>query len=171
LRSDQIDSPGSDGVGGPGNEGIRQAIAEGTKRQLDKVNLTAELTKEAIRRHVVADAKGDIRKLFDEKGNVRPITELDDAEAMLIGGFEVVIKNAAAGDGHTGTVLKIRLRDQSSYVEMAAKHFALLTDAVKVDFEQALMDRLARGRMRVVEMKKKLLQAGQPERGSPSGFG
>ena len=107
-----------------------------------------------------AVALGDIRKMFDRDGNIRPITEMDDHEAMMIAGFEVVIKNAAAGDGHTDTVLKIRLRDSSNYVEMAAKHFALLTDVVKVDVERELMDRLARGRMRVVEMKRKLLEAG-----------
>ena len=110
---------------------------------------------------MVADARGDIRKLFDAKGNIRPITELDDDEAMMIGAFEVVIKNAVAGDGHTDTVLKNRLRDQSEYVEMAAKHFALLTDVVRMDVEQSLLDRLARGRMRVVEAKRKLLEAGQ----------
>jgi phage terminase small subunit len=139
-----------------GNDGIRRAIAEGTRQQLAKVGLTAERTKEAIRRGVDAVALGDIRKMFDARGNVRPITELDEAEAMLIGGFEVVIKNAAAGDGHTDTVLKIRLRDLSTYVEMAAKHFALLTDAVKVDFAQALLDRLDRARLRVAEARKQL---------------
>jgi hypothetical protein len=56
-------------------------MAAGTRKLLDKVGLTAEQTKEAIRRHVASVAKGDIRKLFDEKGNVRPIVELDDAEA------------------------------------------------------------------------------------------
>ena len=139
---------------------IREAIEAGTRKQLAKAGLTAERTKEAIRRGVDAVALGDIRKMFDAKGNVRPITELDEAEAMLIGGFEVVIKNAAAGDGHTDTVLKIRLRDLSTYVEMAAKQFALLTDAVKVDFEQSLLDRLDRGRQRVAEARK-LLESGK----------
>jgi hypothetical protein len=66
----------------------------GTRTQLAKVGLTAERTKEAIRRGVDAVALGDIRKMFDVHGNVRPITELEDAEAVLIGGFEVVIKSA-----------------------------------------------------------------------------
>jgi len=57
-------------------------------------------------------------------------------------------------------VLKIRLRDLSTYVEMAAKHFALLTDAVKVDFAQSLLDRLDRGRQRVAEARK-LLESGK----------
>jgi len=59
------------------------------------------LTKEAIRRHVAADAYGDIRRLFDEHGHLRPITSLSAEDAALIAGWEVIIKNAAAGDGHT----------------------------------------------------------------------
>jgi hypothetical protein len=90
-------------------------------------------------------------------------TELDDTEAMLIGGYEVVIKNAAAGDGHTDAVLKVRLRDLSNYVEMAAKHFALLTDVVKVDIEQALHERLDRGRQRNAEARA-LLESGNGKR-------
>jgi hypothetical protein len=53
-------------------------------------------------------------------------------------------------------VLKIRLRDLSTYVETAAKHFELLTDAVKVDFAQSLLDRLDRGRQRAAEAHKLL---------------
>jgi hypothetical protein len=52
-------------------------------------------------------------------------------EAALIAGFEVVIKNAAAGDGHTDTIHKVKLKDQARYVEMAMKHFGLLTDKVE----------------------------------------
>ena len=69
-------------------------------------------------------------------------------------------KNAAAGDGHTDTVLKIRLRDSSNYVEMAAKHFALLTDVVRVDVEQSLLDRLDRGRQRNAQAKQLLEREG-----------
>ena len=61
----------------------------------------------------------------------------------------------------TARVSPIRLRDSSNYVEMAAKHFALLTDVVKIDVEQALLERLDRGRMRVAEATRKLLEAGQ----------
>lgn len=52
---------------------VSQALAEGQARQLEKAELSAVLTKEAIRRHVAADAHGDIRNLFDDKGNLRPI--------------------------------------------------------------------------------------------------
>ena len=47
---------------------------------------------------------------FDEHGNVRPIHTLSAEDASLIAGFEVVIKNAAGGDGHTDRVLRPRGR-------------------------------------------------------------
>lgn len=110
------------------NTDIAAAIAIGKTRQLDAAELSAVTTLRAIGYQVT----GDIRTLFDAAGNLRPIKELSLAEAALIAGFEVVIKNAAAGDGHTDTVHKVKLKDQARFVEMAAKHFGLLTERVDV---------------------------------------
>ena len=76
---------------------VREAVTEGQARQLVAAGLTAVDTKEAIRRQVC----GDVRRLFDEHGSVRPIHTLSAEDAALIAAFEVVIKNAAVGDGHT----------------------------------------------------------------------
>ena len=43
----------------------------------------------------------------------------------------MVIKNAAAGDGQTETVRKVKLKDQARSVEMAMKHFGLLVDKLE----------------------------------------
>ena len=45
----------------------------------------------------------------------------------------------AAGHGHTDAVHKVHLAKKLGALELLAKHFALLTDAVKVDFAQALL--------------------------------
>jgi hypothetical protein len=82
------------------------AIAEGTARQPERGGISATLTKEAIPRHVAADAYGDIRSLFDEHGNPKPLKDVAPEDADLVGGYEVIIKNAAAGDGHTDTIHK-----------------------------------------------------------------
>lgn len=89
--------------------------------------LTVDNTVEAIRR----GAQYDIRCFFDERGNLRPLKDLTEAEAWAIAGFEVVIKNVTAGDGQQDTVAKIKLVDRSKYVEMAAKHFGLLVEKVE----------------------------------------
>jgi phage terminase small subunit len=105
---------------------IAAYIAERQSKRLEKVGLSAEMALEAIRRPLVAD----IRKLFDENGRLRPIVSLDDESAALIAGFEVIVKNAEAGDGHMDTVHKVKVVDRARYVEMAAKHFGLLIEKV-----------------------------------------
>ena len=113
------------------------AVAEATRQHFDQVNLTAKAILEAIRRQV----QGDVRALFRPDGSLKPIAELTEEEASLISGFEVIKKNAEAGDGHMDTVHKVRLKDQSRYVEMAAKHFRLLDPepAERINVEKLLI--------------------------------
>jgi phage terminase small subunit len=126
------------------NADIAATVAEQQQQQLTHAELTATATLEAIRRQV----QGDVRALFDEHGNLRPIKELSAEEASLIAGFEVVIKNAAAGDGHTDTVHKVKLKNQERFVEMAAKHFGLLTEKLEITGGAELIDRLMGARRR-----------------------
>jgi hypothetical protein len=46
----------------------------------------------------------DRRGFFDEHHNLRPMRELTEDEAACIDGFEVIIKNAVAGDGEQDVV-------------------------------------------------------------------
>jgi len=128
-----------------GNVEIARVLAKSTQIQLEKADLTATRTLEAIRRPLVAD----VRKLFNADGTLKAITALDDDEAALIAGFEVIVKNAQAGDGHTDTVHKIKIVDRARYVEMAAKHFKLLTDVMEHKGLDGLANRLKAARKRV----------------------
>lgn len=112
---------------------IKAAVKAGQQAALDDAGLTIRDVAEAIGRQV----KADIRCLFDDRGNLRPIKDLTQAEASLIAGFEVIIKNAKAGDGVTDEIHKVKLKDQSKYVEMAAKHFGWLIE--KVDHSGTLV--------------------------------
>ena len=107
---------------------ISEAIAAKTAKQLEKVDLSAERVLEEMRRL----ALGDVRGLFDESGDLKPLHTLTEAQAAMIGGFEVVIKNAKAGDGHTDTIHKVKVWDKTRALEMLGKHFALLTEHVVV---------------------------------------
>jgi phage terminase small subunit len=91
------------------------------------LELTAEATCEQIRRGMLYD----IRALFDERGNFRPLHELSERDAAMIAGVDVVKRNVTSGDGQTDTVLKVRLVDRAKYVEMAAKHHGLLTEKIE----------------------------------------
>lgn len=123
---------------------IAAAVAAKTQKVMEKADLNAVRTLEAIRRPMVAD----VRKLFNPDGTLKAITALDDDEASLIAGFEVIVKNAQAGDGHTDTVHKIKIVDRARYVEMAAKHFKLLTDVVKHEGQIDVFNRLDKAKAR-----------------------
>jgi phage terminase small subunit len=109
------------------NAEIAAAVAEKTQQQLEKADLTAERVLEELRRLAFAD----IRSLFDEHGNLKPLHELTQEQAACIGGFEVIKKNAEAGDGKIDTVHKVKVIDKTRTLEMLAKHFALLTERIE----------------------------------------
>lgn len=108
---------------------VSAAVAKGQTRQLEAANLDATETKKVIGWQL----RRDIRKLFDEHGNLRPIHTLTEEEASYIDGLDVVKRNVTAGDGLTDTVLKLKLANRQGYVEMAAKHFGLLVDKGQLD--------------------------------------
>ena len=124
---------------------IAAAISAGQERQLQRAELSAIATKEAIRRQV----ESDVRRLFDDKGNLRPIHTLSAEDAALIAGFDVVVKNVAGGDGHTDTVIKVKLKDQARFVELAMKHLGLLTERIELSGSLDLIPRLQAARKRL----------------------
>ena len=107
---------------------IEAAVSAGKAKQLQHTDLTAARVLEELRRIGFANRKA----LFDATGNLKPITELTDEEAAQIKSFEVIIKNAQAGDGHTDRVHKIQTEDKPKSLEMLAKLFGLLKETVDV---------------------------------------
>lgn len=76
----------------------------------------------------------DSRSFFDENGNIKPMSQLTKEQGMQIAGFEVIKKNAAAGDGIIDTVHKFKLwgkQEKVQALEMLAKYFGLLTEKVE----------------------------------------
>lgn len=141
-----------------GKRGGRPKGANGPKRraqeqQFVQACISAELTPDRVLEELRRLAFSDIRELFDDKGNLRPLHTLTAEQAACIAGVEVVIKNAKAGDNQTDTVHKIKIWDKNRTLEMLAKHFALLIEVqVKVS-EKENIDRLLAGRQRVAASK------------------
>lgn len=116
-----------------------------------KADLSAVRVLEELRRL----AFSDVRALFDEQGNLRPLHTLNDEEAACIASLEVIVKNAQAGDGHTDTIHKIKVWDKTRTLELLAKHFALLTEVVRHDGDPAMVAALLAGRTRAAAAKKR----------------
>lgn len=132
---------------------VKRNIKRLLKTVTRKVEKKARLSRERVLESIAQVIEADVRRLFDESGNLRPIAELDENEAALVAGFDTVVRNVESGDGHTDKVWKIRLTDRAKWVEMAAKHYALLTEKHEVEIPglSTLVDRLAAGRKRVAE--------------------
>lgn len=105
------------------NADIAVALADKTEKRLARAELSADRVLEEYRRV----AFSDLRRLFDESGNLKPIHELNDDEAACLASLEVVKKNLEAGDHKTDTVHKLRLWDKLKALDSLAQHFDLLT--------------------------------------------
>lgn len=106
---------------------VRAAIADGKREQLEAADLSATRVLEELRRV----AFYDMRAFYDEHGNMRPAKDWTAEQGAVLSSFEVIKKNAAAGDGVIDTVHKIKLCDKMKALETLAKHFGLLTDKVE----------------------------------------
>lgn len=135
------------------NPSVSAAIAEKQAKRLQEADLTAERVLEEMRRL----AFSDVRCLFDDKGNLKPIKDLTPEESACIASIEVVIKNVAAGDGQTDTVHKVKTWDKTRTLEMLGKHFALLTERqeLKITLELAKLSD-AELAIRAAEIAKRL---------------
>lgn len=134
------------GAGKPKGKKSDVTLAREAARKvyLEREALTAERVLEEMRRL----AFSDIRCLFDEKGQLRPLHELTAEQAAAIGGAETVQRNLTAGDGSVDTIHKIKMWDKPKSLEMLAKHFALLTERVEVSGNADFLALLHEGRQR-----------------------
>jgi phage terminase small subunit len=109
------------------NAQIAAAVAEGKAKQLKSADLTASRVLEEIRRLALSDVRG----LFDEQGNLKPVHTLTDEQAAAIGGIEVKQQRSADGE-RMDSIVKVKVWDKSKNLEMLAKHFALLTEKIEL---------------------------------------
>jgi len=122
----------------------RKTIAKrrGIARGLKLAEITAERTILELGRLAFADRSG-VWGIKDGKRYLKPFEEWTPEQAACLEGFEIIVKNAAAGDGHTDTVHKVRLATKAHALEALAKHFALLTTKVEVSGKLTLEDLVA----------------------------
>lgn len=126
------------------NPKIAAALKQSTEIQLERADLSATRTLEEMRRL----AFSNVQDLFDERGDLRPIHELTREQAACIASVEVIMKNATAGDGKIDRILKLKMWDKPKVMEMLGKHFALLTERVRIEADDVLISTLKAGMLR-----------------------
>ena len=106
------------------NVEVAKAIEDGLAKLRQKVE---EETGVSLKRVIEEIAKGaffDPRKMFNEDGSPKQITDLPDAEASALAGFEVLEQFEGAGQDRifVGYLKKFKLSDRKGYLDMLMKH-------------------------------------------------
>ena len=116
---------------------VKALVAEGEKTLLAKAGLSAQHVLEVIRRHIMRD----VRQLVRADGTFKPLSELTPEQIETI---DKVVEDA------DGTVT-YRLESPFKWVEMAAKHFSLLTERVELVGHRDVENELIEARERAVK--------------------
>ena len=86
-------------------------------------------------------AFSDIRKLFDEDGNLLPIHKWSDDAAAAVSSVEVVSKTVPGEDSsEIEYTHKLKLWDKGKQIELVGKHLKLFGDTVNVNVRNSLDD-------------------------------
>lgn len=126
----------------------------GQREALEQVKAEAKLTAQRVLDEIAKHSFSNVQDLFDEAGNLKPIHQLTRDQAACISSLEVIKKNAAPGDGQTDIIHKVKVVEKTKSLEMLAKHFALLTDVVRMDASEAILNKLSEGRKRVASLRR-----------------
>lgn len=131
---------------------VLHALAERRREEAAAARLTATRVLEELGRLALVDA----RSFFHADGSLKAMTELTPEQGAAVASFEVIIKNAQAGDGETDTIHKLKFWDKTKALELLAKHLRLLVDRVEVGLSPDLAAAIAEGRQRAAARNRKV---------------
>ncbi|WP_136420294.1 terminase small subunit [Herbaspirillum sp. ST 5-3] len=124
---------------------VAKYIQEAMDRRSEKVEISSEQVLSEIGKLAFAD----IRKVFNENGQLLPIHMLPDEIAASVSSIEVVTSRIPGGEPadieHTA---KIKFWDKRGSLELLGRHLKLFTDKLDVVVTDSLAERLARARKR-----------------------
>lgn len=111
-----------------GHENLsKPEIQEAIQKRLERLSQKTEITAERVLREYAKLAFLDIRKAFDDKGNLKDISELDDDTAAAVAGleFEDVFDGFGRDREKVGILRKVKLSDKKGALDSLAKHLGL----------------------------------------------
>jgi phage terminase small subunit len=111
------------------NGKIAARIEELKARQLRRHDVTIERVVEEYSKLAFLD----IRKVFDEEGNLRPVHELDPDTAAAISGLEIEKRiSAIAGPDVQSHTHKIKLTDKKGALDSLAKYLGMFVEKTEI---------------------------------------
>lgn len=123
-------------AGSIGNENltkpeIQQYIQELQNKRAERV----EITQDMVLKEYARIAFLDPRKLFDENGKIKQITDLDEDTARALAGLDHAILTQRAGEDVTIEELtkKFKFVDKKGALDSVARHLGMFNDKMTID--------------------------------------
>lgn len=125
---------------------IQAALQERMQDQVERLEIKAD----DVIRECLAIAKSDLRKLFDDHGNLLPAKQWPDEIAASVASIEVDELWEGRGDDReqTGFTRRVRLWDKTKALEMLGRNLKLFTDKLEVGMSEDLAKALNAARAR-----------------------
>jgi phage terminase small subunit len=116
-------------------------VVSAIEEQTAAIEKAATITPARVMQEYARIAFFDPRKLFDDDGTPKAVTDLDDDTAAAVSGIEIVtIGNSEIG---VGQVRKYRIADKKGALDSVAKILGMMTDKTKIDVDETLKELLA----------------------------
>lgn len=109
-------------------------IQDAIEKLRDKISKKCEVTVERVLKEYAKLAFLDIRKAFDENGNLKPISELDNDTAAAVSGleFEDVYDGVGRDREKVGILRKVKLSDKKGALDSLGRHLGMFKDKVEL---------------------------------------
>ncbi len=113
------------------NANVRKRLEKRKKQLLDAISEDQFRTMRELSRV----AHLDIRKLYDEQGQLKPVSEWDDESAAAVAGVETVRRQSPEERDEEGnpvweTVMKVKTYDKVKALELIGRHQSLFNDSL-----------------------------------------
>lgn len=112
------------------------------KRRKDRERRT-EITQDMVLKELAKIAFLDIRKMYDDKGNLKYIHDIDDSTAGAITSIESIEEFAGYGENREqiGYNKKVKMSDKAKALELIGKHLGMFKETnmnVNMNYEEYL---------------------------------
>lgn len=134
---------------------VQALIDSHLSRQAEKAEVTAEKIVSGLSRAAFFDP----RRFFDEDGELKTVSALDDEAAGALAGMEIekLYEHFSAGKaGQIGTVTKVKFADRLRALELLGKHFKLFTEKSEMHVSSSI------SLSELIEQRRKKVQNGNP---------
>lgn len=110
-------------------------IAEYIEQQKELLKSKMEITQERVLKEMARIAFGDIRKLYNESGELKNIQDLDDDTAAIITSIESTEEFDGYGQDREqiGWTKKVKTADKTKALDMLGKYFGMFKEKVELN--------------------------------------